>query len=341
MTEKNYLQWLSESTPTLWWHDSAERENVQRALANGAVGMTTNPYLVASALYNDRSAWASETQGIEAYSGDDKALELEKRVTKYYCGMLRPVFDKGVNGEGGVCAQVNPSRLADSAAMIAQMKKIGSFAPNVFVKLPATKAGIGAFEEGVALGFNVAATLSFSVPQVVEVAEAQRRGEVRAAANNTVPGSGVAVLMVGRLDDYIRDVAADNKLGLTESEIRQCGIACMKKAYSIFNERGYKTVLMAAAARGTYHVTELAGARMILSVAPQIENLLLKENPGRLEKIENPVTEDVIGKLLSVREFAKAYYEDGMKPEDFITYGPMNRTLVQFVESGWNRLVNF
>jgi transaldolase len=80
---------------------------------------------------------------------------------------------------------------------------------------------------------------------------------------------------------------------------------------------------------------------MILSIAPQIENLLLKENPEKSERIENPVPKKVIEKLLSVREFAKAYFEDGMELEDFITYGPTNRTLVQFVESGWNRLMNF
>jgi transaldolase len=225
--------------------------------------------------------------------------------------------------------------------MIAQMKRIAPIAPNVFVKLPATKAGIEAVEEGVALGFNVAATLSFSVPQVVAVAKAQQRGEARARRNNAGPGTSVAVLMVGRLDDYIRDVVCDNGLGITESEIRQCGIACIKRAYSIFNERGYKTLLMVAAARGTYHITELAGANMILSIAPQIENLLLKENPEKSERIENPVPKKVIEKLLSVREFAKAYFEDGMELEDFITYGPTNRTLVQFVESGWNRLMNF
>ena len=34
-------------------------------------------------------------------------------------------------------------------------------------------------------------------------------------------------------------------------------------------------------------------------------------------------------------EFVKAYEPDGMKPKEFVTYGVTQRTLCQFVESGW------
>ncbi len=37
-------------------------------------------------------------------------------------------------------------------------------------------------------------------------------------------------------------------------------------------------------------------------------------------------------------EFVKAYEPDGMTPQDFISYGVTQRTLCQFVESGWKLL---
>lgn len=45
LTLANYLQWFSQETATAWWDDSADPEEMCRVLANGAVGVTTNPVL--------------------------------------------------------------------------------------------------------------------------------------------------------------------------------------------------------------------------------------------------------------------------------------------------------
>ena len=113
--------------------------------------------------------------------------------------------------------------------------------------------------------------------------------------------------MCGRLDDYLRDVAHDSGAAVSESDITQAGIACLKKAYRIFNERGYDTYLMPAGCRGANQIIELAGAKMILTMP----------------------------------EFRKAYLEDGMTREQFITFGSANRTTDQFINDGWNPLINF
>jgi hypothetical protein len=43
---------------------------------------------------------------------------------------------------------------------------------------------------------------------------------------------------------------------------------------------------------------------------------------------------------MTMPEFRKAYEPDGMTLDDFIGYGVCNRTLTQFVESGWSQLEN-
>ena len=49
----------------------------------------------------------------------------------------------------------------------------------------------------------------------------------------------------------------------------------------------------------------------------------------------------VIDQLIKIPEFRKAYEPDGMKPEEFITFGSANRTTAQFIECGWNPLAAF
>ena len=51
-----------------------------------------------------------------------------------------------------------------------------SLAPNMQVKIPVTKAGIVAIEEATYRGVNINATVAFTVPQAIAVAEAVERG---------------------------------------------------------------------------------------------------------------------------------------------------------------------
>ena len=336
-----YLQWLTSKTPSIYWHDSAVRAEQLAAFENGAVGMTTNPFLINASLRSDTDFWAERLKSVEkGLSGDEKAQALIHCVTGYYAQEVRPIFDRGEAGKGYVCAQTNPNKTGDAEYMIQQAKTLASWAPNIVVKLPATNAGITAYEECVAMGLNVAATVSFTVPQVLAVGEAAERGQKRAAANGVKPGLNIAVMMVGRLDDYLRDVAHDSCANVAEGDIVQAGLACMKRAYGIFQERGYTTYLMPAGCRGANQIVELAGARMIMSIAPKITKLIASDTPQE-ERINVPVAVDVIDRLMTMPEFRRAYEPDGMSREEFITFGATNRTTDQFINDGWNPLAAF
>jgi transaldolase len=341
MTSNRYLQWLTAHTPSIYWHDSAIDREQQLAFQLGACGMTTNPFLVHCTLRDDRAFWQeSLAQFPRGLAGDEKALELSRIVTCYYAGKVRPIYEKGEVGKGYVCAQTNPVHTGDEAYMVDQALKISAWAPNIVIKLPATAAGLRAYERCAALGINVAATVSFTVSQVIQVAEAARRGKAQAIAKGIKPGLSIAVLMVGRLADYLRDVKQDSHPHVLESDIQMAGIACIKRAYALFVERGYDTFLMPAGCRGAYHITELAGASMIMSIAPKIAGLL-SEVDAFEERIDVPLAGDVIERLMTMPEFQKAYLEDGMKPEQFITFGSANRTTDQFINSGWMPLTNY
>ncbi|MDO4548116.1 MAG: transaldolase family protein [Clostridia bacterium] len=335
--ENRYLKWLSGNTSSIYWHDSAVIEELDEAIGNGACGMTTNPFLIASTLNAHPDFWKNELQGVEdGVKGDERAEEWIAQTVGYLARKLK-VFRKDGFGRGYCCAQTNPTQPGDTQAMIKTAKHYSAGTDNVVIKFPATRGGIEALEECAALGMNVAATVSFTVPQVLAVGEAVSRGQAKAKANGIKPGLAIAVLMVGRLDDYLRDVMNDTRAAATESDIIWAGTAAIKRAYSIFNERKYDCVLMPAGCRGGYHITQLAGANMIMSISPSIAKSLLDETRFE-ELIDADVDPAIIDRLMTMPEFRKAYEPDGMSVDEFITFGSCNRTLDQFVQLGWNLL---
>lgn len=341
MGENKYLKWLSSQTRSVYWHDSAVRAEQLEGFSNGAAGMTTNPFLINSTLRSDTGFWKERLAALpRGLKGDEKVQALVRCVTGFYAKQNKPIFDQNIAGKGYVCAQTNPNKTGDAAYMVEQAKILSSWAPNIVVKLPATRAGIEAYEECTALGMNVAATVSFTVPQVLAVGEARARGKIRAERNGVKPGLAIAVLMVGRLDDYLRDVAHDSCPEVGEECIIQAGTACIKRTYRIFNERGYDAFLMPAGCRGANHIVDLAGANMIMSIAPKIAALLQNVDVFE-ERIDVPVDSAIIDRLMKMSEFRKAYEPDGMQPEEFITFGSTNRTTTQFIECGWNPLAAF
>ena len=339
---QDYLRWVVENTPTAWWNDSIESDELARGIERGAIGATCNPYLAHAAISQHRQAWSDEVEGVLAQKLDPEAqAEALMRIAVVHAAeTLYPEYERSGGRMGYVCAQVNPARAGDRDAMLPMAKRFSRWAPNVTVKLPATAAGLDVLADCTAEGIPCTLTISYTVPQVIAVAESYRRGMQRARQNGVTPSPCFAVIMIGRLDDYLRDVAHDARVDVRESDIRQSGIAVTKRVYSILKERNYEVELIVAALRGTYHMTELAGAKIIMSIAVPYQETLLSPDLPKEQRIEAAVPDEVIDRLSQMPEFVRAYEPEGMHPNEFITYGATQRTLTQFHESGWKLLEN-
>jgi transaldolase len=343
MANQTYLDWVLENTPTKWWHDSAEAGELQLGLARGAIGVTTNPFLANLALVKDRDLWAPAIDAVLAQKlpPEQKAEALMQIPVMRTTEKLMPEFTATQGQSGFVCAQVNPLRAGDRDCMLAMAKRFHRWAPNIAVKLPATSAGLDVAEDCVAEGITVTLTVSFTVPQALAIAERHRAGIARAKAKGVAPGKCFAVIMIGRLDDFLREVAHDNQAAVSESDIRQAGLAATKRAYSLYRERGYEAVLLVAALRGDYHLTELAGADLLMSIAPAFQEAFVTKDLPREERIGCPVPADAIERLCQMREFVRSYEPDGMTPEEFMAFGATQRTLSQFCEVGWKLMESY
>lgn len=339
---ETYFKWLSESTPTRWWHDSGNPDEIALAKARGALGVTTNPVLTYRTFQTQPEFWEEKVNQIsQELDLEQRAEALLRLVATYAASCFDDVYMDTGGKHGYALGQLNPARAGDFEGMLSQARRVHSWAPNIAVKLPTTRSGVEVIEQIASEGIPICATLNVSVSQAISVAEAYERGIKKAKANGIKVAPCLVVQQVGRIDDYLRDVASDMKLNLPESVITRAGIAITKRSYEIFCERGYSSIIMPAGLRGSYHLTELSGAKVIFTLSTRVQNMILEDDPVQKEYINVPVDKNIINKLMQIPEFVRAYEPDGLKPQEFITFGVVQKLLSQFTETGWSPLETY
>ena len=256
-------------TGTDYWNDSCSVAELTYALTHGAVGATTNPTIVLGVLKKELPAWRGRILSLiaenPAWGEEEIAWKLIEELGLKGAELLRPVFDREKGKKGRLSMQTNPVFYRNSEAIIAQAMHFHGLAPNIQVKIPVTKAGVAAIEEVTARGVNINATVCFTVPQALAVAEAVERGLIRRASlgQDVSAMTPVCTIMVGRLDDWLKVVAGKEKVVITPGHMDWAGVAVIKKAYGIYKERGYRTRLLAAAYRHHMHWSELIGGDIV------------------------------------------------------------------------------
>ena len=331
-----YLEWLSTNTQTKWWHDSAIPSEIDEAIELGALGVTTNPILTYKALQADPEYWAPKVAKIPAnITGTARAEALLKAVALEAAYKFRSVFENTKAQHGYALAQVNPANAGNTREMLEQGLRYASWAENIAVKLPTTKAALPVIEELSAQGIAVCTTLNFSVSQAVAASKAYDRGFIRAKKNGILPRPCFIVQQGGRLDDYLAEVITDNQVPVKKESIQSAGNAVCKKSYRILQEQGSPAIIMPAGLRGSHHLSAMVGAKMIFSLQTKVQRMVNSENLHREERINDEIDDTIISELEQINEFRKAYTTDGLIPDEFIKFGVMQRTLSQFLWTGW------
>jgi transaldolase len=204
----------------------------------------------------------------------------------------------------------------------------------MIVKIPATKAGIPAIEEATYRGITINATVCFTLPQCIAVAEAVERGlRRREAEGKEIDSMGtVCTIMVGRLDDWLKVVLEQRGIAIDPGWLEWGGVAVFKKTYDVFKKRGYRLRLLSAAFRNHMHWSELIGADAVISPPSAWQKRLNASDVQVRPRIDDPVDPRIVeGLLANFPDFMRAYTEDGLTVEEFDTYPPTVRTLRQFI----------
>ena len=339
----DHLHWMATQTKTRWWADSIDPEYLRAAIASGASGATSNPFLVHQAIDANREPWGDAiAAALSAPAGIERAVVLTELAVTRAADALLPVWESSAGADGFVCAQVDPSAAADRGAMLALARTYHAWRPNISVKLPTTAAGLDVLDQCIANGISCTMTVSFTAAQITRVADRYVAARDRAYAAGAVPGRCHAVMMIGRLDEYLRDVSLDGGHAIAEADIGRAGIVTTRRVLDRVDAAGDGFDLIVAALRSTEHLTELTGSRVVMSIAPSIRALIDSRELDRVEHVGSAEDDAAtVERLSELAEFIRAYEPDGMAISDFLTFGASQRTLSQFIESGWKLLERF
>jgi transaldolase len=267
---------------------------------------------------------------------DEIAWQLVREVSIKGAELLKPIFDAHRGKNGRLSVQTDPRLHRDSKAIVEQAMEFSRLAPNMIVKIPVTRAGIPAIEEATYRGISINATVCFSLPQCIAVAEAVERGlKRREQEGKEIDTMGpVCTIMVGRLDDWLKVLMEKDNVAIDPGYIEWAGVAVFKKTYRIFRERGYRIRLLSAAFRNHMHWSELIGGDIVISPPYSWQ---VRFNASDIEvrsRIDEPVNAKVVDELSKkFADFRRALTEGGIAIEEFDSFGPTRRTLRQFISA--------
>lgn len=174
---------------------------------DGLAGVTSNPAIFQKAI-------------VESHDYDEAIAELAKGGSTPYLAyeeltvadiraaadLFRPMYDASNGVDGFVSLEVSPHLANDEEGTVAEALHLWERLdrPNVFIKVPATDAGVPAIRRLIAAGVNVNVTLLFGLDRYRQVAEAYLAGlEERLAAGRSVKVESVASFFLSRIDVMI------------------------------------------------------------------------------------------------------------------------------------------
>src|SRR5580692_2376702 len=244
------------------WLDDISRERLTTGNLKDLVrdmhvrGVTSNPTIFAKALsqgdaYNDQVA----DLALRGVSVEEASRDITTYDIRWACDVLRPVYDESGGVDGRVSLEVDPRIARDTTGKTpAEARALWWMVdrPNLFIKIPATEAGIPAITQCLSEGISVNVTLIFSLQRYGEVIDAFMAGMEGAAAAGHDLGkiASVASFFVSRVDTEV-DARLD-KLGTPEAEALRgtAAIANARLAYELFEQKCAEERWLALAVSG-------------------------------------------------------------------------------------------
>jgi transaldolase len=244
MTDR--LKELSAQGVAVWLDDLSRVRLTTGSLAKmlkeqHVVGVTTNPSIFQKALA-DADAYDAQLKDLAAQgvTVEEAVRLMTARDVRDACDVERPAYDASKGVDGRVSIEVDPRKAHETASTVAEAKTLWWLVDreNLFIKIPATLAGLPAITATLAEGISVNVTLIFSLERYRAVMEAFLAGLEQAKANGhdlSKIGS-VASFFVSRVDTEV-DKRLD-KIGSDEAKQLKgkAAIANARLAYEAYEE---------------------------------------------------------------------------------------------------------
>ncbi|MEU2614067.1 transaldolase [Micromonospora sp. NPDC007271] len=172
------------------------------------VGVTSNPTIFAKALSAaDEYDWQLKDLAVRGVDVEEAVRMLTTYDVRWACDVMRPAYDASAGIDGRVSIEVDPRLAHETEKTVAEAGALWWLIdrPNLFIKIPATEAGLPAITATLAQGISVNVTLIFGLDRYSQVMEAFLAGLEQAKANGhdlSKIGS-VASFFVSRVDSEV------------------------------------------------------------------------------------------------------------------------------------------
>ena len=328
-----YFEQLLAETPTRVWVNNPTIEELSLALSQGARGCTTNPGYGGNLLRRSPGDILPIIERCVRETTDDvlAADLVQQRLVAPIAERFRPLFEASGGTAGFVSIQGAPEMDTDADHIEQEARDGHALAPNVSPKLPATAAGLAAFERLVADGFPTIVTEVFSVAQFVETNE---RFLAVTGRTGVVPPFFISPI-TGIFGDHLKTVAKHEGLDALASDMEQAGVALTRDCYRISQERGYPVTILAGGARIPLDLTGLVGGALHATINWRTFADVLASPAPFARGIEAPLDSAAIARLgATFEDVRRAFAPDGLSLEEYEDFGPVQHFRNVFI-SGW------
>lgn len=333
----DYFDRLRAETPTRAWVNNPTKPEVGLALRHGADGCTTNPSHAANLLRRapDEAMSAIRRVFDVDMTDEELAYRTQLELVTGLAAAFRGIHDATEGRAGFVSIQGSPLRDEDADAILEEGRDARRRAPNIAVKIPATAAGLTAFETLVREGTPTIVTEVFSLAQFVESCE--RYLAVKTAIG-TQPPFFVSPI-TGIFGDYLKAVVRRDGLDVPDTLTEMAGVTLARACYEVAVDRAYPVRLLCGGARTPIDLTGLVGGALSVTINWSTFADALAGADEPTSSIDRPLDPTAVDTL--VRTFAdveRALRPDGLTVPDYEAFGPVRHFRGVF-EAGWEDLV--
>jgi transaldolase len=329
-----YFARLSSETPTRVWVNNPTLQEIDLALAQGAVGCTTNP-AYGGGLLKRAPEYVRPliAEAVRQAPDDDGAADLvQQKLVARVVERFRPLYDASAGRAGFVSIQGAPEADTEAAQVVAEAQAGHALGPNAAPKIPATGPGLAAFERLVGEGFPTIVTEVFSLSQLVETCERYLAVTARSGFRPPFFLSPIT----GIFGDHLKALAARDGLDVPQAEMELVGVALSRACYRLVVDRKYPVTLLCGGARTPFDLTGLVGAALHATINWSTFAEVLAAGTPLSRGIEQPIDPDVVAHLEAVfPDVRRALVLDGLAVAEFEDFGPVQHFRDNFI-SGWN-----
>ncbi len=338
--KNDYFKRVQAQTPTRYWINNPSRKQADMALVCGAVGCTLNPSYTSKMLADpiEGPYVLSRIEALIKTEKDDTTVA-EKLQTELVCGIAEkflPIYKQSGAQQGFVSIQGDPFN-ETAEHIIAYGRHNAAQLPNITPKIPVVPEGLKAIEVLLAEGVSINSTEIFAMHQYLDVAEVYKKATQGLGKKPTLFYSHIA----GIFDEYLQGYVKENGIDISGDVLWQAGSAVAKKMEALRVQRGDALRMISGGARGLHHFTELVGAPAQITINwLGASDKLLEQDPAVVQRFWQPTPLSVLDELCEkLPPFRKAFELNGLAPEEYEEYGPVQLFLNSFT-GGWQTVLD-